>query len=217
MHETNLSGGREKVMSKLVSPRRKPPARMLTRSQVAAAVQRMAAPKGTERFAAGKAVAATADRAPDRVYPHFTTIAALLDGDCKIVRWNAVQTLGALAGVDAPRQIDGVLDKLLSFIRCGQLVSAANAIGALGRIMRHRPDLVDAILPSLLRVQQETFETPECRNVIAGQALNVLEDLWDDLRARPGVMEFVRQQQRNPRPAVARRAAALAASRSGCG
>jgi hypothetical protein len=171
----------------------------------------MAAPSGTARFAAGKALCVTAEKDPGRVYPHFAAIAALLASDSKIVRWNSIRALAALAPVDSDRKLEAVLDAYLAFIRGSNLVSAANALRGAGKIAISRPDLLDRVLPPILGVEGATYETPECRNVAIGQALEALRELWRSVRRRPAVAQFVRRQRSNPRAAVARRAARLAA------
>ncbi len=186
-------------------------ARMLSRARVAAAVRTMAAPSGTARFAAGKALFVTAEKDPGRVYPHFDAIAALLESDSKIVRWNSIQVLAALAPVDNDHKLEAVLDAYLAFIRGSNMVSAANAIRGAGKIALSRPDLLDRILPPILGVEGATYETPECRNVATGHALDALKELWPSVRRRPEVAEFVRRQRSNTRAAVARRAARLTA------
>jgi len=191
-------------------PRRGAP-RMLASGRVSAAVKTMAEPSGTARFAAGKALALTAAKDPRRVYPHFEAIAALLARDSKIVRWNALQIIAALAPADTAHKIDGLLDGYLAFIRGGNLISAANAIQGAGRIASCRPDLREKILPALLAVEQATYETPECRNVAIGQVLAALEELGPGACQRPEVTAFIRRQLANRRAAVARRAARMIA------
>ena len=192
------------------SPKKKP-VRMLSAAQVPTDVQTMAAPSGTARFGAGKALAVTAAKDPHRVYPHFDVIAALLASDSKIVRWNAMQIIAPLAAVDTAHKVDAVLDTYLAFIRGHNLISAANAIGGAGQIALARPDLLDRILPAILAVERATYETPECRNVAIGQVLDALQKLWPSVRGRPEVAAFIHRQQTNTRAAVARRADRMAA------
>lgn len=187
------------------------PARMLPRARVSAAVKVMAAPSGTARFQAGKALCVTAEKDPGRVYPHFDAIAALLRSDSKIVCWNALRIIGSLAPVDAGGKLDALLDAYLAFIRGGNLISAANAIQGAGRIARCRTDLRERIIPAILKVEHATYETPECRNVAIGHTLDVLAALGPGVCRRPEVAAFVRRQMKNTRAAVARRAERMAA------
>lgn len=190
---------------------RNPAPRMLPRARVAAAVQRMAAPKGGDRFEAGKALWVTADKDPGRVYPHFDAIAALLASNSKIVRWNALQIIACLAAVDTARKLDTCLDAYLAFITGGNLISAANAIGGAARIARSRPDLQERMIAAILQVEDATYETAECRNVATGKVLEVLQELGPNVCRRREVAAFVRRQQTNPRAAVARRAKSMLA------
>lgn len=202
------------------STRRKPPrkkprqgqsTRMLTRAQVSAAVRTMIAPSGTARFAAGKALSVTAEKDPSRVYPHFAALAALLESDSKVVRWNALQIVALLAPADTDHKLDALLDKYLAFIRGSNMVSAANAIRGASLIARCRPDLLDRIIPAILEVERATYETSECRNVAIGHALNALSQLGPSVCRRPDVAAFVRRQRSNTRAAVARCAARMTA------
>jgi hypothetical protein len=191
-------------------PRKRPSPRMLTRAQVAKAVQTMAAPSGTARFAAGKALAATAERDPRRVYAHFDALVVLLQSNSKIVRWNALRVIASLAGVDTERKLDPCLDAYLTPIRGKNLVSAANAIQGAGRIAHVRPDLQDRLIPAILEVERATYEMSECRHVAIGQALNALREIGPSACRRPDVAAFVHRQQTNPRVAVARCATRMA-------
>lgn len=194
--------------------RKRPAVRMLSPTRVPAAVQAMAVPFGTARFAAGKALALTAARDPRRVYPYFDVVAALLESESKIIRWNAIQIIASLAQADSDRKLDALLDTYLAFIRGGNLISAANAIQGAGRIVRGRPDLLGRIIPAILGVERATYETAECRNVAVGQVLGVLSELWSSVCRRPDVAKFVRRQKTNTRAAVARQAERMAADLS---
>ena len=185
--------------------------RMVPAARVPAVVETMAAPSGTARFAAGKELSVTAEKDPERVYPHFDTIAALLESKSKVVCWNALQIVGSLAGVDTQGKIAALLGRYLAFIGGGDLVSAANAIQGAGRIGRLRPELLDRIVPAVLAVEQATFKTAECGKVAAGAALEAFCKMGPTVCARNEVTAFIRRQMNSTRPAVARRAKEMAA------
>jgi hypothetical protein len=195
-------------------PPEAPPPRMLTAAQVAKAAQTMAEPSGSARFRAGKALSITAEKSPDRVYPHFDAIAALLKSDSRIVCWNAIQILTLLAPADQGCKLDRVCDTFLAFIRGDNLVSAANAIGGLCRIARTRPDWIDRIIPPILEVETATYATPECRNVAIQQTLGAFATLGPGVCQRPDVAAFIRRQRTNPRAKVAKLAERMAANLS---
>jgi hypothetical protein len=171
----------------------------------------MAAPSGTARFGAGKALCVTAEKDPSRVYPHFDAIATLLESDSKIVRWNAIRVVALLAPVDADRKLDALLGTYLAFIQGGNLISALNAVKGAAVIAQARPDLLDRIIRSILAVERSDYETPECRNVAIEKALDALCEIGPVACRRPEVGRFVHRQKANTRPAVARRAERMAA------
>lgn len=183
---------------------KKPPVRPLTPAQLSRVVRVIGEPSGTARFGAGKALIVTAEKSPERVYPHFDAIAPLLRSESKIMRWTAMLALAPLAEIDSERKIDALLDTYIAFIHGGNLVTAANAIKCLARIGRHRPDLADRVLAAILKVEKATYETPECRRVAIGQTLTALEEMGGDVIRRPEVVNFIRRQVASPRAAVAR-------------
>lgn len=182
---------------------KKTPVRPLTPAQLSRVIRAIAEPSGTARFTAGKALIVTAEKFPERVYPHFDAIAPLLRSESKIMRWTAMLALAPLAEVDADRKIDTVLDAYIAFIHGGNLITAANAVKCLARIARDRPDLLDRVLPSILDVENATYETPECRRVAIGQTLKAIKEMGGEVLRRPDVTAFIRRQVSCPRAAVA--------------
>lgn len=197
-------------LSKKKASKKKPAFRMLSQAQVPAAVERMSAPSGATRFAAGKALAGTAGKDPARVYPHLDAIAALLKSSSKVVRWNALQIIAALAPADDEHKLDAHLETYLAFIRGDSLISAANAIQGAGKIAQGRPDLLGRIVSALLEVESASYETTECRNVAIGHTLDALRGLGPDVCRRPEVAAFVRRQRSNTRASVSRCAERMA-------
>jgi hypothetical protein len=183
--------------------------RILPAGQVAKAVARLGAPTGTDRFAAGKVLIATAEKDPGRVYPHFAAVARLLGSENKIVRWEVQRILGALARVDVENRIEPLLGEYLAYIRGTNMISAANAIGGAGEIAKAKPELRGRIVEAILGVETATYETPECRNVAIGHALEVLKGMWREVKEDAAVRGFVERQVGNTRVAAAKRAREL--------
>ena len=187
----------------------KPAPRVLSTTQVAMAVQRMRAPSGGDRFAAGKELCLTAEKDPSRIYPHFDNIADLLASKSKVVTWNTMRLIALMSTVDTDRKIDALLDQYLAFVRGDNLISAANVINGAGEIARARPDLLDKIIPAILGVSRANYKTPECRNVAIGHALDTFAAIGPAACRRPDVTQFIKRQRKNPRAAVAKRAAEM--------
>lgn len=187
---------------------------ILSPSQIPPALTRLAAPTGTDRYRAGKSLIATAERHPDRLYPHFAALVALLDSPSNIIRWNATRILSFLAPVDTENKLDQLLDRLLTPIQQHHMISAANAILDTARIALAKPYLLPRILPEILSVESATYETPECRNVCIAHTLDALKLLWPTVRNDPAVQSFIRRQTTNPRHSAAKRAQLLLARKT---
>jgi hypothetical protein len=185
--------------------------RALTAGQVGRAVARLGAPTGTDRYNAGKELIVTAEKFPERVYPHFAAIAGLLGTEAKIVRWEVQRILSLLAGVDVENRMEPLLGEYLAYIRGTNMISAANAIGGAGIIALAQPALRGRIVPAILEVEGAVYETPECRNVAIGHALEALGGIWETVRGDAAVRGFVERQKANTRAAVAKRARELLA------
>ena len=60
------------------------------------------------KFPAAKYIRDFARENPSEVYPDLDRFIELLDGKGKVLLWNAVGTIGALASVDKERKIQGI-------------------------------------------------------------------------------------------------------------
>lgn len=147
------------------------------------------------------------ERKPAVVYPLFARLVALLDSKNNILKWGAIIVLGNLAAVDSRKKIEKILDRYLLPISGPVLITAANVIGGAVKIALVKPQLADRIARALLRVETANYATAECRNVALGKTVESLGLFFDRVKRRRPILEFVRRQLENRRPAVRRKAA----------
>jgi len=147
------------------------------------------------------------EREPAVVYPWFGRLAALLESENTVLKWGAIIIFGNLAAVDTQGKLDKILTRYLRPISGPVLITAANTIGGAGKIAAAKPRLADRIARALMRVEDATYQTAECRNVALGRVVASLELFFDQVKDRQSVLEFVRRQLNNTRPAVRRKAA----------
>jgi hypothetical protein len=138
-------------------------------------------------------------------------VGRLLAHDNAIVQWTAIRIIGNLAGVDVDGKIPGILTRFLRPIREPVMITAANTIAAAGRIAAARPELARRIVFVILKVESARYQTDECRNIAIGHALTALAELGEPATHRRDVIEFVRRQTVNPRPATQNKARKLLA------
>ncbi|MBN2208383.1 MAG: hypothetical protein JW759_03715 [Candidatus Coatesbacteria bacterium] len=168
--------------------------------------------KGTIRYAAEKVLRLTSERQPALVYPHFDFFADLLDSENSFLKWGAIVTLSNLAAVDSANKFAQIFDKYYSLVCGPNMVSAANVVGNSWKIAQAKPDLSDAIVDEVLKLETAEFMhkgelSPECRIIVAGHAIDSFARFFDLITDKKKVIAFVQRQLKSPRPAVGKRAA----------
>lgn len=166
---------------------------------------------GRIRLGAAKALRELSEAEPDRLYPQFDLLVRLSSHPNKVLQWNALRCIANLAVVDHEGRVDRLLDQYLAPIDGPAMITAATAIAGGAVIAAAKPYLAPAIAKRILAVERAVYATPECRNVAIGHALKALDRLALLLEDAPEVRAFAGRQIANPRPATAKRAAALAA------
>lgn len=147
------------------------------------------------------------EKEPRVLYPGIDRFFRLLRSENTILKWGAIIIVGHLAVVDSEGKIDRILKRYLEPISGPVMITAANVIGGAGRIVLAKPHLADRIARALMRVEAANYQTEECRNVALGHAVESLDQAFAHIRRRPPVVQFVRRQLDNRRPAVRRKAA----------
>ncbi|MCP5521123.1 MAG: hypothetical protein H7A46_06200 [Verrucomicrobiales bacterium] len=161
------------------------------------------------RYGCLKMLRLLSERQPAVVYPHFETIAALLDSDRTILKWGAILIMGHLAAVDSENRIDAMLEDYLRPVSGPVLITAANTIQGAGEIARAKPYLADRVVRAFLEVEQAKYETPECRNVALGHVLKSMGRLFHHVKDPRPVIDFAKRQLSNRRSAVQKEARAF--------
>jgi hypothetical protein len=86
------------------------------------------------------------------------------------------------------------------------MITAAYVIRGGARIAQAKPPLADRIAAEVVKVARARYQTPECRNVAIGHAILALGEFFDLLNRPGAVLQFVRQQVNNSRPATRKKA-----------
>ena len=61
-------------------------------------------------------------------------------------------------------------------------------------------------MKEILKVEQASYRTPECRNVAIGHAIQSFDRLFGQVKQKRPVLAFVTRQLDNPRPATRKKA-----------
>jgi len=167
--------------------------------------------KRSLKYVYEKVLRLVSERRPELVYPHFDAFAALLDHENSFLKWGAIMTVANLTAVDAESRFEALFDRYYAPIPGPTMVTASNIIGSSPKIVQAKPHLTQRIVTEILKVEQAEYEhhgspSPECRNVVLGQAIDAFDQFFERIDDKPAVLGFVRRQLQNTRKQVAKKA-----------
>ncbi|MFC2070804.1 hypothetical protein ACFLTB_06520 [Chloroflexota bacterium] len=146
---------------------------------------------------------------PAELNPHLGFFVELLDSENKIIRWTAIDIIGALARVDDAGAIDNLLDRIIGLLSTGNMITANHAVSALTDIALAKQEYGQRITGELLKVEHYDYDTDECRNIVIGKVILALGKFSDKLEDNKAMLGFVSRQTNNTRNATARKAEQL--------
>ncbi|MBK7245184.1 MAG: hypothetical protein IPH98_15265 [Saprospiraceae bacterium] len=101
---------------------------------------------------------------PQQLYTHFDFLLTLLDEKNNILNWTGIDLMGYLSSVDQENKIDGCIQSLIKLLHGGHLITCNHSTFALGLIAQNKPQFKNQIFKELLLVDQDIFDTNECKN-----------------------------------------------------
>jgi hypothetical protein len=158
------------------------------------------------KYPCAKNILNIAKRNPEEIYPNLDFFIELLDNENKILKWTAIDIIGALARVDKAKAIDKLMSKLFGLLNAGNMITAHHAISALTDISLAKPEYQAQISHELMKVEHYNYETEECRNISIGKVILAIGRYFDKLEDKETTLEFVRRQTQNTRNATKKKA-----------
>ena len=158
------------------------------------------------KYPAAKKLTMLSAEHPDLLYPHIDFFVNLLQSENNILKWNAIDIIGNLAKVDAVNKIEKLLPRLFAMIDGGKLITAAHAVKACSNIASAKQNLRERIMMALLKVEQYTYETEECKNIMLSKTIESFTSLFKINEQKNEIIEFVKRQEHNSRPATVKKA-----------
>jgi len=146
---------------------------------------------------------------PQQLYTHFDYLLTLLDEKNNIIKWTGIDLMGYLSSVDQGNKIDGCIQSLIKLLHGGHLITCNHATFALGLIAQNKPQFKNQIFKELLLVDQDFFDTNECKNIAIGKVLEVLKSLISDIMNNKEVIDFINRATENSRNATKKKAILL--------
>ena len=161
------------------------------------------------KYGSNKVLTIISEKNPSVLYPKLDFFVAQLDNENNFLRWGAIEIIANLCRADSIHHFEIIFSKYFSPLHSHKMISAANTIKASSVISKAKHNLIERIAEEILSVENEDFETSECNNIVIGQAIKTLDELFPQLKSKKPVFEFVHRQLKNRRPATRKKAEAF--------
>jgi len=175
----------------------------------------VSSPNPRVRFESVKVLRIVSERDPEMLYSSWEFFVKLLDNENRILKWNALDIIADLTRVDSQGKFDRLFRKFYGYLYDGSLVTAAHVVDNSAKIALAKPELQDEIIRRLLKVEEISLPTEECRNILIGKAIGAFESFCDKIKNKDEVVSFVRRQLNNSRNATRRKAEKFLKSKVG--
>lgn len=158
------------------------------------------------RYGSNKVLIIISEKNPSVLYPKLDYFIAHLECENNFLKWGAIQIIANLCKVDSSHHFENIFTKYFSPIEGHNMITAANTIKAAVKIALNKHNLIEKISKEILKVEQADYETAECNNIVIGQAINSLDELFPHLKTKEPVFAFVKRQLKNKRQATRKKA-----------
>ncbi|MBN2015294.1 hypothetical protein JW766_00485 [Candidatus Dojkabacteria bacterium] len=157
--------------------------------------------KARVKFGCAKILRIISDKNPKLLYPHWNFFVDLLDSENKILKWNAIYIIANLSSVDNDNRFEKIFKKYSNFMQDKTMITTANTIGGLEKIVQAKPELTDKITKLLLETENGKWETSECKNIILGDAIIAFDGFFEQISEsnKKKVLNFVKKRIKNRR------------------
>lgn len=162
--------------------------------------------KADIKFGCEKILRLISEVKPELLYPHFNFFIELLNHKNNFLKRGAIFTLSNLTNADSENMFDKIFKKYFSTIKGPTFITAANTINAASTIAKAKPELTEKIAKEILKVEKAKYESEECLNIAKGHSIESFAKFFNQIKNKKPVIEFVKKQLKNSRPAVRKKA-----------
>ena len=158
--------------------------------------------KANVRYGCATSLKIVSERKPELLYPYFDFFAGLLISKYRILVWIGIIVVANLSAYDHKKKFDKIFDKYFRLINADYMVTVSNLVGNSGRIAVTKPYLADRITTELLKVDNiKTGKhlTPECKRIIAENAIRSFDMYFNEIRDKQAVISFVKARLKSRR------------------
>jgi len=154
------------------------------------------------KYGSNKVLMIISEKNPTVLYPKLDFFINQLDSENNFLKWGAIQIIANLSRVDSVHRFENVFSKYFAPILGHKMITAVNTIKSATIIAANKHHLTEKISEEILKVEGADYETSECNDIVIGQAIKTLNELFPLLKSKKPVFEFAQRQLKNKRPAT---------------
>lgn len=162
-----------------------------------------------EKYGCAKVLIRITQENPLLLYPDFSLWCEMLEHANNILKWTAIDLIGYISAIDSENKINDIFPVLRTLLHGGQLITCNHAIFTFGLIGKNKPEYTRQVIDELLAIQNDTFDTDECKAIAMGKVLEVFKSYGPNLRNTPEVLAFVREATSSRRDSTRKKAESL--------
>lgn len=167
--------------------------------------------KGSIKFTCEKTIRIISDIEPLVLYPYFDRLAALLDSDNNFILWGAIISISNIVCVDKENKFQVIYDKYFSHLSSPTMITAANVVQNVYKIILSNPQNEKDITKRLLDINNNTYyiknePSDECKNVLYGHLFECFDKYFESSSMKKEIIDFAKEQLNNSRASVAKKA-----------
>jgi hypothetical protein len=157
------------------------------------------------KYKCGKALMILSKENPKVIYPKWDDFIKLLKSDNTFMKSIGINIIANLTRVDTKNKFDKIFDRFYRLLDDESMITASNIAGLSGVIALAKPKLQTKITNRLMSIDK-THHSLECRNIIKGKVILSFGEYFKDTRNKKNIMEFVKGELKNTRPATKKKA-----------
>jgi hypothetical protein len=157
------------------------------------------------KYESGKMLIILSEENPGTLYPKWNHFVDLLSSKNTFMKSIGIRIVSNLTRVDTKNKFDKIFNRFYGLLNDDSMVTAANLVDHSGMIAQAKPRLQTKITNRLLGIDK-TDHGSECKNIIKGKVILAFGEYFEEAKNKKKIIEFVKGQLRNRRPATRKKA-----------
>jgi len=146
---------------------------------------------------------------PELLYDHFDDWSKMMTSSNNVLKWTGIDIIGYLSTIDKDNRTDSIIEVLIDLLHGGHLITCNHAIFALGKIAEYKPEQRKKIIEEFLKIQNDKFDTPECKNIAIGKVIDAIKPFTNEIENTKVVIDFIRAATESERSSTKKKATQL--------